>query len=137
MLVSRSLKATQIFLLIVFLGAASPSAWSQKKSTPAKSPEQKTARYFESVRSQPLLMHAFLQQMPKGGDLHNHLSGAVYAESFIAYAVQDGLCIDRNALSFVPPPCDPANNKPPTSSALRDSTLYGQLLDAFSMRQFI
>jgi hypothetical protein len=137
MLVSRSLKATQILLLVVFLAAAPPSAWSQKKSTPATSPEQKTARYFESVRNQPLLLHSFLQQMPKGGDLHNHLSGAVYAESFIAYAVQDGLCIDRNTLSFVQPPCDPAANKPPASAALQDSTLYGRLLDTFSMRQFI
>ena len=112
-------------------------AWSQKKSAPAASPEQKTARYFESVRNQPLLLHAFLQQMPKGGDLHNHLSGAVYAESFIAFAVQDGLCVDRNTLSFTQPPCDPAANKPPASVALQDSTLYGRLLDAFSMRQFV
>src|SRR6478736_2244477 len=137
MLVSRSLKATQIFLLAVFLGAASPSAWSQKKSAPATSPEQKTARYFESVRSQPLLLHAFLQQMPKGGDLHNHLSGAVYAESFIKYAVQDGLCVDRNVLALAQPPCDPATGKPTASVALQDSNLYGRLLDAFSMRQFV
>ncbi len=137
MLVSRPLKTIHIFLLAIFLVVASPSAWSQKKSAPASSPEQKTARYFESVRSQPLLLHAFLQQMPKGGDLHNHLSGAVYAESFIAFAVQDGLCVDRNTLAFTQPPCDPAGNKPPASAALQDSTLYGSLLDAFSMRQFI
>jgi adenosine deaminase len=137
MLVSRSLKTVHIFLLAIFVVVASPSAWPQKKSAPASSPEQKTARYFESVRGQPLLLHAFLQQMPKGGDLHNHLSGAVYAESFIAYAVQDGLCIDRNTLSFTPPPCEPGSNMAPAAAALRDSTLYGHLLDAFSMRQFV
>jgi hypothetical protein len=43
------------------------------------SPEQRTARYKDSVRSQPWLLLAFLQQMPKGGDLHNHLNGAIYA----------------------------------------------------------
>ena len=32
--------------------------------------------------------------MPKGGDLHNHLSGAVPTETLIALAVEDGLCID-------------------------------------------
>jgi hypothetical protein len=137
MLVSRSLKTIHIVLLAVFIAAFAPSAWSQKKSAPAASPEQKTARYFASVRNQPLLLHAFLQQMPKGGDLHNHLSGAVYAESFITLAVQDGLCVDRNALSLTQPPCDPATGKPPASVALQDSTLYGHLLDAFSMRQFI
>lgn len=117
----------------------SPSVCSQKKAAkPAKaaSAEQRTARYFESVRNQPLLLHAFLAQMPKGGDLHNHLSGAIYAENFIQWAVQDGLCVDKLALSLTQPPCDPASNKPPATAALQDSTLYGHLLDAFSMRQF-
>lgn len=137
MLVSRSSHVVRCFLFVVFLSSVAPSAWSQKKASVAASPEQKTVRYFESVRNQPLLLHAFLQQMPKGGDLHNHLSGAVYAESFMAYAVQDGLCIDRSALSLTSPPCDPSNNKPPASTALQDATLYGHLLDAFSMRQFV
>src|ERR1700681_2791370 len=137
MLVPRLMKAFRICLLAIFVGMFAPSAWSQKKPAMAASSEQKTARYFESVREQPLLLHAFLQQMPKGGDLHNHLSGAVYAESFITLAVQDGLCVDRNALSLTQPPCDPAAGKPPASVALQDSTLYGHLLDAFSMRQFV
>lgn len=137
MLVSRSLKALRICLLAVFVAICAPSAWSQKKPAPVASSAQKTARYFESIRNQPLLLHAFLQQMPKGGDLHNHLSGAVYAESFIKFAVQDGLCVDRTALALTQPPCDPANGKPPASVALQDSTLYGHLLDAFSMRQFV
>ena len=137
MLVARSLQAFRVWLLL-FSIIASPSGWSQKRpATATTAAEQKTARYFESVRNQPLLLHAFLQQMPKGGDLHNHLSGAVYAESFIRFAVQDGLCVDRAALAIVPPPCDPADNKPPASVALQDSALYGHLLDALSMRQFI
>jgi adenosine deaminase len=136
MLVSRSLKTIRVCLLAIFVVTFAPSAWSQKKPAPA-SAEQKTARYFESVRSQPLLLHAFLQQMPKGGDLHNHLSGAVYAESFIQYAAQDGLCVDRNALALAQPPCDATAGKPPASVALQDSTLYGHLLDALSMRQFV
>ncbi|HTM41069.1 MAG TPA: hypothetical protein VL177_09165, partial [Terriglobales bacterium] len=65
------------------------------------SPEQRTARYLESVRHQPSLLFAFLQQMPKGGDLHNHLYGAVYAESFIQWAAQDGLCVDRTSMTLL------------------------------------
>src|SRR5579859_7017063 len=137
MLVSRSLNTIRICLLAIFVAAFAPSACQQKKPAPAASPEQKTARYFESVRNQPLLLHAFLQQMPKGGDLHNHLSGAVYAESFIQYAVQDGLCVDRNALALAQPPCDATAGKPPASIALQDSVLYSHLLDALSMRQFV
>ncbi len=51
--------------------------------------------------------------------------------------MQDGLCVDRNALALTSPPCDPGNNKPPASTALQDPALYGHLLDSFSMRQFI
>ena len=98
--------------------------------------ERKAASYFEFVRSQPLLLRSFLQEMPKGGDLHNHLSGDVYAESLIRWAAQDGLCLDLDALFLLPPPCDPALKKPPASAALQDPGLYSRLLDAFSMRQF-
>ena len=137
MLVSRPWKTLRISLLTVFIAIHAPSAWCQKKPAPAATAEQKTARYFESIRKQPLLLHVFLQQMPKGGDLHNHLVGAVYAESFIKFAVEDGLCIDRAALAITQPPCDPANGKPPASAALQDSVLYSHLLDALSMRQFV
>jgi hypothetical protein len=137
MLVSRSLKSLRICLFTVFIAIYAPSAWPQKKPVPSASAEQKAARYFDSIRNQPLLLHAFLQQMPKGADLHNHLSGAVYAESFIKFAVQDGLCIDRAALALTQPPCDPAAGKPPASAALQDSILYSHLLDALSMRQFV
>jgi hypothetical protein len=41
---------------------------------------------FESVRHDPLLLRRFLEQMPKGGDLHNHLSGTVYGETYIPSA---------------------------------------------------
>src|SRR5262245_38010617 len=105
------------------------AAWPQK----AASPEQKAARYFDSVRNQPSLLTDFLKRMPKGADLHNHLSGAVYAESFVKWAVQGGLCIDRATSSFVAPPCD-AKDRPPASAAYQDQGLYNQLLDAFSMR---
>src|SRR5690348_6377899 len=128
---------SRLILFLAFLLTLSPSAWTQKKSAQRSTAEQKTARYFDSVRANPLLLHAFLQQMPKGGDLHNHLSGAVYAENFIQWAAQDGLCVDRNALSLAPPPCDATAGKPPASAALQDSTLYGHLLDALSMRQFV
>ena len=137
MLAWSSLKNLRICLFTILIAVCAPSAWPQKKSASAATAEQKTARYFESIRNQPLLLHVFLQQMPKGGDLHNHLVGAVYAESFIKFAVQDGLCVDRAALAITQPPCDPANGKPPASAALQDSVLYSHLLDALSMRQFV
>src|SRR5258707_12397881 len=136
MLALHKLKKVRFCFFAVLAMAISQPVWSQHAPSPARSPEQKAARYFESVRNQPSLLHEFLKQMPKRGDLHNHLSGAVYAESFIKFAVQDGLCVDRNTLSLLAPPCDAANGKPAASSAYQDAGLYGRMLDAFSMRQF-
>ena len=49
---------------------------------------------FEAARDNHTELRAFLRRMPKGGDLHTHLSGAVYAERFIAWAAQQHLCAD-------------------------------------------
>ena len=102
----------------------------------AQKAEQRTARYFESIRNSPPLLEAFLREMPKGGDLHNHLSGAIYAESYLQFAIHDGLCIDRKALAFAAAPCDEAHNTVPAESALANPFLYRVLIDALSMRDF-
>src|SRR5262249_51830436 len=99
--------------------------------------EAKTSRYMESIRNQPLLLEAFLRQMPKGGDLHNHLPGAVDAESFIKYAADNGMCVDRASFALLPPPCDAAQGRPEARVAYQDPLLYNLMLDAFSMRQFL
>src|SRR5579864_6639421 len=59
------------------------SAAVRGRTIPEQRPEQRTARAFEAARSSPLNLRAFLARMPKGADLHNHLAGAVYAESWI------------------------------------------------------
>jgi adenosine deaminase len=103
---------------------------------PAGNAEEKAAKYFESVRSQPLLLERFLRQMPKGGDLHNHLPGAIYAESLVRYAADKNLCVDRRSSALSAPPCDSGMGRPEARAAWEDPQLYNQMLDAFSMRQF-
>ena len=55
---------------------------------------ERTIQELERVRDNPLALHDFLKRMPKGADLHNHLHSAVYAETFIEEAIEDGLCVD-------------------------------------------
>lgn len=78
--------------------------------------------------------------MPKGGDLHNHLGGAVYAEDLIDYAAQDKLCIDRATMTAVRGECDircGANTqKPAAECAYQDQNLYNSIVDAWSMRNW-
>jgi adenosine deaminase len=117
-------------LLFVFLLCS--SFVYQAGAQAGGSAEQRTAAHFRSIRNRPLMLRAFLQQMPKGGDLHNHLTGAVYAETYIQTAAKEGLCVDRQALAFTAAPC--TEGQPPAARALQDPVLYRQLIDAFSMR---
>jgi adenosine deaminase len=101
--------------------------------------EQRAARYFESVRNSPPLVLAFLEDMPKGGDLHNHLFGAIYAEDLIDFAAYDNLCVERTSSRLIAPPCDSCagySSKPGVRCAYADHVLYGQIVDAWSMRNW-
>ncbi len=97
-------------------------------------PTERASRYFESIRNSPPQLLAFLLQMPKGGDLHNHLSGAIYAESYIQWAADAGDCINTTTMVAVLPPC--ASGQVPAANVLTNSVLYRQLIDAWSMRNW-
>lgn len=84
----------------------------------------------------PPPLREFLYAMPKGGDLHNHLSGDVYAESYLDMAGHDGMCIDKPNLMIVQCPAAATEGIVPAEEAFRDSNLYSAMLDAMSMRQF-
>jgi adenosine deaminase len=109
--------------------AANRPAVSQSHSD-----EARTERYFQGIRKDPNLLLAFLREMPKGGDLHIHLTGSVYAESYIQWASAEGECVDPHILSFSAPPCNaPAA---PVANAFADTQLYGNIVDAISMRNW-
>ena len=105
----------------------------------AQSAELKTSRYLDSIRKQPSLLLAFLHDMPKGGDLHSHLTGAIYAEDLIDWAASDNLCISRADSGLEGGPCDPcekSSTKPAVRCAYDDQGLYNQIIDAWSMRNW-
>src|ERR1700730_11084367 len=111
---------------------------SQRNVQPAASQqaadELRTARALKTARANPLELRAFLVGMPKGADLHNHLSGAVYAESWIRAATEDQLCVNLATLSFdkAAPQAACENGKVPAERAYKDQHLYDALVDAFS-----
>lgn len=112
----------------------------------ASSAEQKAIRAFNIAEQNPLQLRAFLAQMPKGADLHMHLSGAIYAETFIKEAASDHLCYSPSTRKlFKPsattrslpaqPVCGEGNRR--ADDALKDQDLYDRMVDDFSMRSFV
>jgi len=105
--------------------------------------EQRASKAFDAAKSakaNALELDAFLARMPKGADLHMHLSGAVYAETMIDEAVADRLCFDTASLSLIPGKGSDAScgaGQSPVRAALTDPALYSKIVDALSMRDFV
>lgn len=100
-----------------------------------------TAARFSAIRSDYTALRAFLQRMPKGADLHVHLSGAVYGESLIAWGKDKNLCFDLPTLSITDKSCG-TDTAPNIADALNpdkrgSQTLYDRMVNALSMRSFI
>lgn len=95
---------------------------------------QLTAKYFSSISADPNQLLLFLQQMPKGGILHSHLSGAVFAEDLVSLGAAENYCLNPNTqTAYLNPNCQP---KLQFKSILHESNNYNSVLDAWSLRDF-
>ena len=123
-------------LLAPLLLALAACAGQQAGPPQAPEPSGDVGAVFESLKASPPELVAFLRAMPKGGDLHSHLSGAIYAESYIAWAAEDGVCVNRTTYFLSAPPCDTAAGVPPVAVTLSDETFQFRLIDALSVRNY-
>lgn len=113
-------------VLLALTGALTPSSQAAPADT------ARTAAWFDAARDRPPLVRQFLQRMPKGADLHSHLSGAVYAESYIDWAAQAGYCADTTKLELVAPPCVEGEGR--QRLATLPNATYNALIDRMSTR---
>ncbi len=112
------------------------SAFSFSQPKTRVSAELRTDRYMQSIRGNIPLLTSFLREMPKGADLHYHLSGGIYAETMITWAADAKLCVETVTLQLVKPPCNEAAGNVPAENALGDPVLYRKIVDAWSMRNW-
>ncbi|MFF2329189.1 MULTISPECIES: adenosine deaminase [unclassified Streptomyces] len=95
--------------------------------------ERRTQRHLDALRNRPARLRAFFTALPKGGDLHNHLSGAARTEFLIKLAAEKGLCIDAT-MTAVAPPCGPGTR--PAADARTDAAFRQEIIRAWSMQDF-
>ncbi len=143
-----------ISLLFVPTLSAPAAAASPARVPSASTAEARTARALtEAAKTGPATLRGFLYAMPKGADLHMHLTGAIYAESFLRVAAEDGLCVDPLALTISAPvaatrslPPQPVCGEgkvradsltPPSIMKGDNQHLYDALIDSFSMRSYV
>ncbi|MGK2955608.1 MAG: adenosine deaminase family protein [Solirubrobacterales bacterium] len=121
-----------VLRVVLVVSALAALCWS---AAPATAGENGAAQRLQQVKSDPAKLRNFLRNMPKGTDLHTHLSGAVYAESMIRWGAEDGKCVDTTTMTSSFPPCLPG--QVPIANALTNSILFDQIVAAWSMRNFV
>jgi adenosine deaminase len=133
-------------VLCSIVGVMMAGSVAAAQQIPPAAVEQRAVRAFDAAKKSPLALHAFLDKMPKGADLHMHLSGAIYAETFLKDAAADQMCVDVKTLSLkknigtsksLPLQAVCAMGDVPAADAFKNQELYDELVDSFSMRSFV
>ncbi|MEV4183608.1 hypothetical protein AB0J28_19470, partial [Streptosporangium canum] len=90
--------------------------------------------YLDGVRDEPGRLREFVSGLPKGVDLHTHLSGAVPTDFLLRSAARDGLCVDTASFTASAPPCGAGQR--PVRDATTDTHFADEIVRAWSMRGF-
>ncbi len=113
----------------IVLGLAASMALAGAAVAQSRPPVEDRPNFSEMSRAE---IRAVIREMPKGGDLHIHLSGAPYAETYLAWAAEDGLCIDT-ARWAITDPCDPEGDLILASALTPDQRSL--MMDSLSTRR--
>ena len=112
-----------------------PSADCGTATECALADEQRASDKLDALAGDTLGLQQFLTAVPKGGDLHNHLSGAVYAETYLGWAkTEGGYCITNSSLALSTS-CGNTTTTSPIPAAA--DALFLQVVKAWSMQDFI
>ncbi|NNG25357.1 adenosine deaminase [Telluria aromaticivorans] len=131
-------------LALAFAGA--PQALAKGPANTAN--EAATARHYASlVAGEPKTaeLTLFFTQMPKGGDLHHHYSGSVYAEQYVDFLDKQGYCLNKQTyrIETKKEVIDAERAKPAeqrnclsTAEVHADDFTYRELLQRWSNKDF-
>ena len=85
--------------LTCLIASTSFAKEAQKPAPNAGGNVQATAQYYDKLISgatpQTAELNLLMNLLPKGGDLHHHYSGAIYAETYIDWVGKQGYCVYR------------------------------------------
>jgi adenosine deaminase len=82
--------------LVLVLSASQACADAQTPNNAALNAQRTRQHYAQLVSANPLRvaeLMLFTNLMPKGGDLHHHYSGAIYAETYLDWVGAHNFCV--------------------------------------------
>lgn len=83
-------------------------------------------------------LNLFFTQMPKGGDLHHHYTGSIYAETYLGWVEGKGWFIDKCTLRILKSDTKATASCPAltVSELLKENASYRKLLSLWSDKDF-
>jgi adenosine deaminase len=102
-------------------------------------------RLINGTQPQMAELMLFFSMMPKGGDIHHHYSGAIYAETYLDWVDKQGFCIYKSSLKIesdknriaAEQGKDPSSRDCVSASAIeQDNPLYRELLQRWSDKDY-
>ncbi|WP_208502805.1 hypothetical protein [Roseivirga sp. E12] len=70
------------------------------KETHYTTSQQATETYFDQIKDQAHFLREFLWAMPKGGDIHHHALGAIWAEDYLKIAIEKDFLINPHTFQL-------------------------------------
>ena len=135
----RSLPLVSCLLMVAACGVADPADQVDDDgksdsfdSSAAKARETKVAAKFASASASEL--KTLVGKLPKGGDLHMHLTGAATIESMIKLGQGDNDCVTSALTAATGSMCTSGTTA--LTSASSGSSLWNQIVGAWSMEGF-
>lgn len=127
----RKIKTAALLLAVSLCISAAVSANDGRKAN-------MMGQILEQAWGQGLQRNVF-ERLPKGGDIHTHLRGAVYAENWIDWAAEDGLCVDLQsmALRFREDATCEASEWVDAADVAGDNVIRKELINSMSMSSYI
>ena len=129
------LKPLSLFLLLsLFVGCTTTPNLPQGDNEGATSALYE--RSFDANVPNIALLNLFFTQMPKGGDLHHHYSGSIYAETYLEWVKNKHWYIDSCTFKIVPIKNNDGCKALSVDELIANDTLYRKLLTLWSDKDF-
>ena len=131
----RYVKHLSLMLFLSFLVGC-----TQTPTLPQNNDESATSalyeRSFEAHIPNVALLNLFFTQMPKGGDLHHHYSGSIYAETYLDWVKAKGWFIDTCNFKIVKEKGNETCKVVTVDQLMANDVLYRKLLTLWSDKDF-
>lgn len=101
---------------------------------------ENTSKFYNSLISgqsaQMSQLNLFFTNMPKGGDLHHHYTGTIYAETYLEWVQKKNWRIDKCSLKIVKEYTEDNANLITVGDLIKDSSLFRKVLTLWSDKDY-